>query len=129
MTYRETQPYKTSNGYLSERRFYECDHCGDCLLKPNCTKATSSRCSCGKGNRRIQFSPELQRYRQQAKDNLTSEQGIALRKQRSIEPETVFGDTKFKRGFRRFSLRELEKVNTEWGIISLAHNLRKLAVQ
>jgi transposase len=121
MTYRETKPYQTSNGYLSERRFYECDHCGNCPLKPKCTKA--------KGNRRIQFSPTLQRYRQQAKQNLTSEQGIALRKQRSIEPETVFGDIKFNRCFRRFSLRGLEKVNTEWGIISLAHNLRKLAAQ
>ena len=121
MTYRETKPYETSNGYQSERRFYECDHCVTCPLKPKCTKA--------KGNRRIQHSPELHRYRQQAKTNLTSEQGMALRKQRSIEPETVFGDIKFNRGFRRFSLRGLPKVETEWGIIALAHNMRKLAVQ
>lgn len=121
MTYRETKPYKTANGYQSERRFYECDHCSACPLKLKCTKA--------KGNRRIQHSPELYRYRQQAKANLTSEQGVALRKKRSTEPETVFGDIKFNRGFRRFSLRGLKKVETEWGIISLAHNMRKLAVQ
>jgi transposase len=105
MTYRETKPYQTSIGYLSEWRFYECDQCDNCPFKSKCTKAT--------GNRRIQVSPELQRYPQQAKQNLTSEQGIALRKQRSIEPETVLGDIKFNRGFRRFSLRGLEKVNTE----------------
>lgn len=29
-------------------------------------------------------------------------------------------------GFRRFSLRGLEKVPDEWGIVSLCHNLLKL---
>lgn len=121
MIYLETKPYKTTAGYLSERRFYECAHCATCPLKPECTKA--------KGNRRIQMSFELRRYHQQAKQNLLSEQGIALRKGRSTEPETVFGDIKHNRGFRRFSLRGLEKVETEWGILSLAHNIRKMAVQ
>ena len=121
MSYLETKPYKTSTGYLSKRRFYECVHCATCPLKPNCTQA--------KGNRRIQVSFELQRYRQQAKENLLSAPGIALRKKRATEPETVFGDIKHNRGFRRFSLRELKKVETEWGILSIAHNIRKLAVQ
>jgi len=121
MTYLETKPYKTSVGYLSERRFYECAQCAACPLKSKCTKA--------KGNRRIQISFELQRFRQQARENLLSEQGIALRKKRSIEPETVFGDIKHNRGFRRFSLRGLRKVETEWGILSIAHNIKKLAVQ
>jgi hypothetical protein len=69
MTYLETKPYKTSAGYLSERRFYECAQCAACPLKSKCTKA--------KGNRRIQVSFELQRFRQQARENLLSEQGIA----------------------------------------------------
>jgi ABC-2 type transport system ATP-binding protein/transposase len=30
-------------------------------------------------------------------------------------------------GFRRFHLRGLEKVNIEWGFVSIAHNMRKLA--
>jgi len=121
LSYCETRPYQTSTGYLSQRRFYECHYCSACPLKPHCTQA--------KGNRRIQVSFELQRYRQQARANLVSEQGIALRKKRSIEPETVFGDIKYNRGFRRFSLRGLRKVETEWGILSIAHNLRKLAAQ
>jgi len=121
LTYQETKPYKTTTGYLSERRFYESAQCTASSLKSKCTKA--------KGNRRIQVSFELQRFRQQAKENLLSEQGIALRKKRSIEPETVFGDIKHNRGFRRFSLRGLKKVEAEWGILSIAHNIRKLAAQ
>ena len=121
MVYIETKPYKSKNGYLSKRRFYECSDCATCPLKPKCTQA--------KGNRRIQVSFELRRYRQQARENLLSEQGIALRQSRSTEPETVFGDIKHNMGFRRFMLRGLKKVDIEWGLLCMAHNLRKLAIQ
>jgi len=119
LTYRETRSYRTDNGYLSERRYYECDHCQNCPLRPQCTKA--------KGNRRIQVSFKLRKYRQQARENLLSERGIALRQQRCIEPESAFGNIKHNLGFRRFHLRGLEKVETEWGLVCIAHNIRKLA--
>jgi transposase len=121
LVYLETRPYKSKNGYLSQRRFYECFDCATCPLKPNCTKA--------QGNRRMQVSFELQRYRQQAQDNLLSEQGLALRQHRSTEPETVFGDIKHNMQFRRFMLKGLKKVDIEWGLLCMAHNLRKLAIQ
>lgn len=70
----------------------------------------------------------LRRFRQQAKQRLQSEEGIRFRSQRLIEAEAVFGQVKHNRGFRRFLLRGLEKVNTEWGIVSIAHNVAKLAV-
>jgi len=119
LTYQETRSYRSKNGYLSERRNYECAECATCPLKPQCTKA--------KGNRRIQVSLKLREYRRQARENLLSEQGIALRKQRCIEPETTFGDVKHNMGFRRFHLRGLEKVETEWALVCFAHNMRKLA--
>ena len=114
-----TGKYKTENGYESTRRHYECANCQDCPLKSQCTKA--------KGNRRIQVSFKLLEYRRQARENLTSETGQALRKQRSVEVETVFGNIKHNMRFRRFHLRGLEKVNTEWGLVCIAHNMRKLA--
>lgn len=120
MVYIETQPYKSGNGFLSERRLYECLHCTTCPLKPQCTKA--------KGNRQIQVGFELRRYRQQATDNLLSEQGRVLRQLRSIEPETVFGDIKHNMGFRRCMLRGVKKVEVEWGLVCMAHNMRKLAI-
>ena len=46
-----------------------------------------------------------------------------LRKQ-TVEP--VFGQIKECRGFRRFSMRGLEKCKGEWGLICTAHNLLKL---
>jgi transposase len=119
LTYLYTGKHKTDNGYESDRCYYECPNCQDCPLKSQCTKA--------KGNRRIQISFKLLEYRRQARENLTSETGQALRKKRSVEVETVFGNIKHNLRFRRFHLRGLEKVNTEWGLVCIAHNMRKLA--
>jgi len=39
----------------------------------------------------------------------------------------VLGHIKGNRSFRRFSLRGLDKVHTEFGIVAMAHNLLKVA--
>ena len=119
LAYLYTGKHKTENGYESERRYYECQNCQDCPLKSQCTRA--------KGNRRIQISFKLIEYRRQARENLTSETGKTLRAQRSVDVETVFGDIKHNMHFRRFHLRGLKKVNIEWGLVCIAHNMRKLA--
>ncbi len=111
--------YTTDNGYVTDRRHYECHQCSECPLKLQCTKS--------KGNRKIKISFRLLEYRRQARTNLTSEKGQRLRARRSIEVESVFGIIKQNMGFRRFHLRGSEKVKTEWGLISIAHNMRKLA--
>jgi len=110
---------KTENGFHTERRNYQCRDCLGCPLKPQCTKA--------KENRSISISFRLLAYRDQARKNLTSEEGIRLRSARSTEVETVFGHIKHNMGVRRFMLRGKEKVNIEWGLISIAHNMRKMA--
>ena len=46
---------------------------------------------------------------------------------RKIEVESVFGHIKGNRSFRRFSLRGLNKVHVEFGIVALAHNILKVA--
>jgi len=119
LTYRGTRREKTENGYWTELRHYEATACNLCPLKPECTRA--------KGNRRMQVSFRLRRFREQAKNNLLSEQGKLLRVQRNVEVESVFGQIKHNMHFRRFNLRGLEKVKTEWGLVCIAHNMRKLA--
>lgn len=111
--------YTTRNGYASDRRIYECFDCAACSLREQCTKA--------KGNRQIRINFQLLEYRKQARANLTSEEGKQLRTARSTEVETVFGHIKHNMGFRRFHLRGAEKVKTEWGLVSIAHNMRKMA--
>ncbi|HSQ17235.1 MAG TPA: IS1182 family transposase [Anaerolineales bacterium] len=111
--------YTTDNGYVTNRRNYECDQRSQCPFKLQCTRA--------KGNRRIRISFRLLEYRRQARANLTTQAGQRLRAKRSTDVETVFGSIKQNMGFRRFHLRGLEKVKTEWGLVSIAHNMRKLA--
>jgi transposase len=52
--------------------------------------------------------------------------GRALYARRKAIVEPVFGQIKGARGFRRFSLRGLAKVNGEWRLVCLTHNLLKL---
>jgi hypothetical protein len=117
--FRYTTGYTSDNGFASQRRCYECDQCSPCPLKPQCTQA--------QGNRQIRISFRLLEYRRQARENLISVEGERLRTARSTEVETVFGHVKHNQGFRRFHLRGLLKVKTEWGLVSIAHNLQKLA--
>ncbi|WP_410514248.1 transposase [Paenibacillus sp. BR2-3] len=58
---------------------------------------------------------------------MRSENGYALAVRRMTEPESVFGQLKNNRGFRRFLLRGMDKVTLEVGWLSLAHNLLKQA--
>jgi hypothetical protein len=94
LIYKYSSHYTTENGYETQRRNYECPDCQGCPLKPQCTRA--------KGNRNIRISFQLLEYRRQARENLTSEEGIHLRAARSTDVETVFGHWKQNMGFRRF---------------------------
>ena len=57
---------------------------------------------------------------------LKTEEGRALYKLRKQTVEPVFGIIKEVIGFRRFSMRGLEKVNLEWTLVCLSYNLKKL---
>jgi transposase len=118
--FESASPYTSDNGYSTERRHYACPDCTDCPLRSQCTRAA--------GNRRIRVSLRSLEYRRQARANLTSAEGERLRAARSIDVETVIGHIKQNMGFRRFHLRGLAKVKTEWGLVSIAHNMKKLAV-
>lgn len=105
------------NGYKVRIDEYQNSRCSNCPLKGVCHK--------GDGVRKIDFNRELERYRKQAFDNLTSEKGKILRSQRSVDVEPVFGHFKFNRQWDRFTLIGLKKAEIELGLHAIAHNLRK----
>ena len=57
---------------------------------------------------------------------LKSPAGRILYNQRKVIVEPVFAQIKHLRGFRQFLLRGLEKVEAEWLLICITHNLLKL---
>ena len=115
----DTYTRTTELGYESKVDKYECEDCSDCPLKKECTKA--------RGNREIEVNHTLNEYKRQVRELLTSERGLYHRSKRPVEPEAVFGQIKDAHHFRRFRLRSLPKVNIEFGLIAMAHNLQKLA--
>ncbi len=66
-------------------------------------------------------------WRIEMKAKLESEDGKARYKKRKQTVEPVFGIVKSAMGFRHFSLRGLAKVATEWTLVSLAYNCRRMA--
>lgn len=63
---------------------------------------------------------------QKMRAKLSSKKGRALYARRKAVVEPVFGQIKEARGFRRFLLRGLDKVESEWALVCTGHNLLKL---
>jgi len=64
--------------------------------------------------------------RQQSYENITSEAGILLRMNRSIQVEGAFGVIKQDMAFRRFLTRGKQKTETQFFLIAIAFNIQKL---
>ena len=61
-------------------------------------------------------------------ERLASQEGQAHYRRRKAIVEPVFGWIKHAMGFRQFSLRGLDKVAGEWGLVCLALNMRRMWV-
>ena len=77
-------------------------------------------------NGRISFNKKLSKYKDKAKNNLLSKQGFHMRGQRLKQVKRPFAQIKWNKGFKRFLLRGLKKVDTELAIICMAFNIEKL---
>ena len=105
-------------GYRSELSVYRAVNCTGCPLRGECYKSKSDR-------RTIEVNHRVNSFKRQARELLTGERGLVHRSTRPVEPEAVFGDIKFNHGFKRFRLKSNRKVTVEFGLVALAHNLRK----
>ena len=105
-------------GYRSEVAVYRAVNCKGCPFRGMCYKGRSDR-------RTVEVNHRADRFKRQTRELLTGERGMMHRSNRPIEPEAVFGDIKFNHGFRRFRLKSTKKVKVEFGLVALAHNLRK----
>jgi len=114
-----THKEKNKSGYTQTITKYQAPNCNGCPLRGMCHKQ--------KGNRIIEVNHKLRRLKAQAADLLRSDEGSRKRKKRCWDVEPIFANWKQNKGFRRFRLRGKDKVGIEIGLISLAHNLQKMA--
>jgi transposase len=70
--------------------------------------------------------PEAASVKQAMQHKLRTEAGHSIYKMRKAIVEPVFGQTKERRGFRRFSFRGVGSVRLEWKLICLTGNILKL---
>jgi len=110
---------RTRTGFKQTVKKYQAINCNGCPMRGACHKSQD--------NRIITINHRANKYKAKAKELLTSRKGLEKRSRRPIEPETVFGNIKHNKGFKRFLLRGLEKINIELGLISISHNIAKLA--
>ena len=108
---------KTAGRYTQILSHYQAANCEGCVLRDQCFKA--------KRNRIIERNHNLERHKQKTRELLLSEIGIQRRKQRSVDVEPVFAQLRHNNRFRRFSLKGLQKVELEFGLMALGHNLKK----
>lgn len=109
---------KTKFGYQPQSKVYEFESCDGCEFKTKCTRA--------KGNRKLYVSLQFEEKRKESLKNITNEEGIVLRMNRSIQVEGTFGVLKQDYGFRKFLTRGKRNVKTEFLLLSFGYNLKKL---
>lgn len=117
------------NGYISTkysgtlRDCLPCDQRKKCLRTPDKTQVRQVSFFRGKvGATRESYSDRM-------KQAIDSEVGRARYGQRFATVEPVFGNIRHNKRLNRFTLRGRRKVNTQWQLYCLEHNIEKLAHQ
>ena len=113
-----TEIKRSDSGYVQTYTKYQAKNCDGCPMRGVCH---DQRC-----HRIIGVNHKLRKYKEQARQRLMSEPGIAHRKKRPADVEVVFAAIKHNKNFRRYHLRGLVKVEVETGLLAIAHNLSKM---
>ena len=120
LKFRRESKKTTENGYVVATRYYSNDKCGRCPRKNKCHRSQ-------KGYRTVRVNQVLNEYRPKVLEALTSETGVLLRMNRSIQVEGVFGVLKEDYGFRRFLTRGRVNIETQFFLLAFAFNIEKLS--
>jgi len=79
--------------------------------------------------RRYRWDRQRHEGRERMRERMDDPVQQALFRRRGISVEPAFGIVKNAMGFQRFRLRGLAKVQTEWTLVGLAFNCRRLAAR
>lgn len=113
---------KNNYGFKSESRVYLYKDCLSCNYSNDCIKYKNKS-----GLKRIYVSERFKKLRRKSEENITTEEGITERLNRSIQAEGIFSYIKSGMRYLRFRHRSMNKVIAEMNLLSLAINIRKLS--
>ena len=107
--------------WATERRYkvrvYHCKQYCECPARWQCSK--------NKRGRTIEIGPHYQVVKRQIEQQQKPENQALLKKRKAIV-EPVFGNVKEVMGFRRWHLWYIAGAKTQWALVCLTANLRKL---
>jgi len=102
----------------------ECAHCpkrAQCLRHPHRTPVRQVVVFVGKHAKAEETAGE------RMKRKIDTEQGREMIARRFATVEPVFGNLRYNKGLNRFTLRGRTKVDWQWKLYCLVHNIEKLA--
>jgi hypothetical protein len=99
---------------------FSCDQRAKCLRNPS-----------GNGTRQVAYftgrtKGDVATYTQRMKEKIDSDQGRAIYSKRIGTVEPVFANIRHILKLNRFTMRGKRKVNTQWKLFSIVHNLIKI---
>ena len=122
-----TKTRKSDAGYVQKVTIYECTGCKDCPVKEKCIRQKKNdKTPLEDRIKRLNVSKYFVRQREAMEKKISTEEGILLRVNRSVQSEGVFAMIKENLNFRRFLTRGNANVMAEWYLVSMAYNILKL---
>lgn len=119
LSYAYDSKRKSENGFEIIKKNYICEGCSGCPYREECFQGQYE-------NRKISLSQTMARQKREAAERITTDYGILLRMNRSIQVEGAFGILKQDYGFRRFLTRGKRKTETQFFLLAFAFNIQKL---
>ena len=108
---------RKKGGKRAAVRVYQCAAYAPCPVRALCSRARRGR--------RIEISPQRAALARQAAQRGDPVKQALLRQRKAII-EPVFATLKQAMGFRRWTVRGLENVRTQWALLCTTYNLKKI---
>jgi hypothetical protein len=118
--------WKNKKGYTGKTFKGHPEHCGGCSLREQCLRSASSPV------RQVTKTDRGQRHNEKSAvrrmiERFDTERGRHYYSKRMGAVEPVFGNTRATLGMDRFTLRGRAKVDAQWKLYCIVHNIGKLA--
>ena len=116
-----------TNGFVSEQFRGGKRDCGPCSLRAQCLRTSAITPVQNVAFFRGPSDPPAINQTARMKASLDTLEGRAQYAERFGAVEPVFGNVRYNKGLDRFTLRGRTKVDGQWKLFCLVHNIEKLA--
>jgi hypothetical protein len=113
---------KNIHGYKGRRYVGDKKECANCNLKPRCLKKNA-----GRRHLFIVDIPKPKTYSEKMMEKIDTAKGRDIYSKRMGIVEPVFANITVHKGLSRFTLRTKKKVNIQWLLYCMLHNMGKIA--